>query len=858
MGRGQLVRSLSPGHCLFSIFLFFFCVVLPFDLTLPRIYSSSPLQPTPTATFTPAGEIRVLGVPFSFSRVPVGSHLDVDILVVNASSPLVPVTILNVTLGNTTDFSVIRPESLPRRLEPGETLVITIRFHPTTEGLRSTVVSIHSTAFFSPTVFTLSGEGTVPGTVTGTPTQGPTLTPTPSPTTGFTQTPTTSPSPSPTPTPSFTSSPTPRRTPTPSKTPSPALTLTHTPTSSPTATHTFTSTPTPTPTPPPTATTVPPVAQLEIVKRLLRPATGVAEQQSLITFEIIISNMGNVELSTVPLEDFFDARFLTFHSATPEPDVILGGMLEWENLTVLEPHGYGSALAPGAKFVVTVTFQTTGCPSEQATTNKAKVMGAMGQVGDQRLVAPPVIALSDVRIACPGVEITKTLLPLECPVIGTGQPASFQITLQNTGNSTLLHLPLTDTYEADCLTYESAQPAPNVLSLSDTIGAVTWNDLTGALPTGFGKPLAPGEMFHVRINLTGGNSTRSKNPPLCRNQSIVRGASDEFGLEAPEVSAGAVISVARPDLFVALAGPNAVIPGTQITYTVTYGNTGLDDVADVRLKFHMPTGATFLRDTLCGQVVDGCYLDTLPAGFVGSLQVIGQVPSQALPGLALPAHVEIESGQAPGDSACTIPDLNPANNLADHFTWVVADFGDAPSPPYPANLSSGGAYHLDFTHEWLGRAVNGEPDARFPDDFDDGVVFRSNAPPDETPWYRYGEPMDMLVTITLSDLDTQRYGLGVNRRLYLRAWIDWNGDGSWDPSSDKIIDWSGGPGMVGADGSFWPRNQKSWTINFRPIAKQVTTDATWMLFRLSYGEGTMPTGPAEFGEVEDYRLVVIP
>lgn len=56
-----------------------------------------------------------------------------------------------------------------------------------------------------------------------------------------------------------------------------------------------------------------------------------------------------------------------------------------------------------------------------------------------------------------------------------------------------------------------------------------------------------------------------------------------------------------------------------------------------------------------------------------------------------------------------------------------ADFGDLPDPTYPTLRASGGPYHLDVTHEWIGLPPNSttvEPDAMVVDmDIDDGFTF---------------------------------------------------------------------------------------------------------------------------------------
>lgn len=210
----------------------------------------------------------------------------------------------------------------------------------------------------------------------------------------------------------------------------------------------------------------------------------------------------------------------------------------------------------------------------------------------------------------------------------------------------------------------------------------------------------------------------------------------------------------------------------------------------------------------------------------------------------------------PTSTPTKTPTLTPtATPTATPTPAIIADFGDAPDPPYPTRLGSNGPRHLDFTQEWLGQRVDGEPDARFPDRYDDGVLFTSRARPGNTPWYRLFQPMYMRVTINTSGLGWLRYGREPDRRLYLRAWLDWNRDGRFDPG-DLVIDWSGGPGIIGTDGSLWPSEMPNWSIRLKPSALHDTGTYTWIRFRLSYGAPPEPTGPAAFGEVEDYQVGV--
>jgi hypothetical protein len=201
-----------------------------------------------------------------------------------------------------------------------------------------------------------------------------------------------------------------------------------------------------------------------------------------------------------------------------------------------------------------------------------------------------------------------------------------------------------------------------------------------------------------------------------------------------------------------------------------------------------------------------------------------------------------------------VRDPYPTNNTADKQTYVTcrADLGDAPDRPYSTRLLSGGAYHGDFTKEWLGASVNGEPDAVFPDLFDDGVLL--------DPSYRPFRLARVPITISTSGLGAGRYGWEPDRRLYLRGWIDYNKDGDWDDPGELVVDCDVAPGTTGQCNKWpadWPdARQHSQTFVVKFNVGFVTPGWTRARFRLSYGAPVRPTGPAQFGEVEDYRVGV--
>lgn len=172
------------------------------------------------------------------------------------------------------------------------------------------------------------------------------------------------------------------------------------------------------------------------------------------------------------------------------------------------------------------------------------------------------------------------------------------------------------------------------------------------------------------------------------------------------------------------------------------------------------------------------------------------------------------------------------------------DFGDAPdslaSSQYPTLAIHDGARHtvvpgFSLGH-WVDREYNGQPNAQA--DGDDAVSV-----PDDEDGVRFpagltvGESAAM-VEVYVTDLFDQ----GGTAGGFLDAWIDFDGDGSWDDAKERIYAGAVAPG---------------WNSITFPVPDNAQLGTTYARFRLnSMAAGLLPTGLADDGEVEDHRLSV--
>lgn len=184
----------------------------------------------------------------------------------------------------------------------------------------------------------------------------------------------------------------------------------------------------------------------------------------------------------------------------------------------------------------------------------------------------------------------------------------------------------------------------------------------------------------------------------------------------------------------------------------------------------------------------------------------------------------------------TAGNLTPSGTAADGevedypLTIAPTDFGDAPAS-YGTLYANDGARHVIVSGYTLGATVDaesdGQPNATATGDGADenGVVMPAT--------------ITACSAISIPVTLTNTAGLNAAR---LDAWIDFGGDGTFDPA-DRI-----------ATGFALNAGLNNLNVNVPCSAKSV---ASYARFRLSSLGVANPTGPAGDGEVEDYAVTVL-
>ena len=115
------------------------------------------------------------------------------------------------------------------------------------------------------------------------------------------------------------------------------------------------------------------------------------------------------------------------------------------------------ALAPGDSATIVLTLLALASPSNLLGADHATV-SATDENGDP---AGPASANSSVLVTRPGVTVAKTRHAGQDPVVQVGQTVTYDLTVTNSGNTTLTTVPLADAFDAAALSFDSATVAPD-------------------------------------------------------------------------------------------------------------------------------------------------------------------------------------------------------------------------------------------------------------------------------------------------------------------------------------------------------------------------------------------------------------
>ena len=378
-------------------------------------------------------------------------------------------------------------------------------------------------------------------------------------------------------------------------------------------------------------------------------------------------------------------------------------------------------------------------------------------------------------------------------------------------------------------------------SSASTTGLITFSGATGVTPNfGLRIPLAGG----VPVGLNDGETfvisrgSLSVTFELDFNNSVTTGNRAVrlvVGQSAASVGAALVTAITNAGLgltptytgagLVELGSQADLVVNTSLTDLTQVGQAGVAGSIRVRLDATVANDATavaaIFADAINSAAVTGVSATAIGDRILvqGATGVVGGNTIAANPIKDLAGNT-LSPNQTTGETTLTI------------FLGQGFDYGDAPDPSYQTLGDSNGARHTVVTGYSLGILNNADADARVVDaDNDDGVSITS------VPGSGISTPTAGFATriiVTAQGITASRPGL-------LNAWIDFNGNGSFD-STEKIFN-----NVTLVNGSN--------TFNITIPTSAVAGD-TWARFRLSSTGTADAFGAAIDGEVEDYKLKI--
>jgi uncharacterized repeat protein (TIGR01451 family) len=219
----------------------------------------------------------------------------------------------------------------------------------------------------------------------------------------------------------------------------------------------------------------PPSIQVEKKRVVPNPGTATAVGDT-VTFEVSVSNTGQVPLSDVLIQDTYDPDCMSFVSAAGVATSLTPGLLQWEV----------PALAASEALSWTVDFEVTNVCLPDGLWNRtiADAEGPEGQPAhDETLVA------FEAEPMAPDLSVTKRLVEPK-RILELGSVLQYEILVRNTGNTALAILASDDNWDPDCLEFVGAVPAPDGINASG--GLAYWDNV---------GPLGPGDASALSIFL---------------------------------------------------------------------------------------------------------------------------------------------------------------------------------------------------------------------------------------------------------------------------------------------------------------------------------------------------------------------
>ncbi len=232
-----------------------------------------------------------------------------------------------------------------------------------------------------------------------------------------------------------------------------------------------------------------------------------------------------------------------------------------------------------------------------------------------------------VRFLPPGLAPGLTISKAAPATVSSGSNLTYTITYGNTGGAAASSVVINDPLPAGT-TFVSATGGGAFAS-----GVVTWN--IGTVNAG-----VTGQTVSFTVNVTAASGSVD-------NTGYTIQATGVAPIPGPPVFT--TIGGAAANLTITKAAPGTVVTGTNLTYTITYGNTGSAAATSVVISDTVPAGTTFVSATNGGTLSAGVVswtVGTVGAGVTGQT-VAFTVNVTAASGTVTNGTYQVQAGTSP-------------------------------------------------------------------------------------------------------------------------------------------------------------------------------------------------------------------
>src|SRR5437773_2110653 len=306
---------------------------------------------------------------------------------------------------------------------------------------------------------------------------------------------------------------------------------------------------------------------------------------SNITYTISYSNTGNMNATGVVISDTVPAN-TSFVSATGG-GTLAAGVVTW-NI---------GALAAGASTSVQLVVAVAS-----PLANGTVITNGTYSIDSNETAPTNGAAITTTVSSAPVLNISKTDAP---DPVNAGSNITYTLSYSNTGNANATGVVISDTVPANT-SFVSATGGGTLAA-----GVVTWN--IGALAAGastsvqlvvaVASPLANGTV------ITNGTYSIDSNETAPTNGAAI----------TTTVAAAPTLNISKTD------APDPVVAGANITYTISYSNTGNMNATGVVITDTVPANTSFVSATGGGTLAAGVVtwnIGALAIGASGSVQLV--------------------------------------------------------------------------------------------------------------------------------------------------------------------------------------------------------------------------------------------